>query len=116
VDISAFTGISFWAKGGPGTGTTLASGPLVNLLMPTTLPTQFGGDCTVGCNDYYNVQPTLTEQWKKYSFTWSQFSQMGFGTPVPFTNKNVVGLSFVFLGTPAGTAFDFWVDDIELYN
>jgi len=47
VDVSAFAGISLWAKGGPGTGTSLASGPRFNLLVPATLPVQFGGTCAV---------------------------------------------------------------------
>jgi hypothetical protein len=114
VDISAFRGISFWAKGGPGTGTTLANGPRLNLLVPATLPAQFGGSCLVSCNDYHNVQLTLTEQWKQYSFTFSQFSQMGFGPQVPFNAKDVLGFNFVFLGAAGGVGFDFWLDDVEL--
>src|SRR6266478_1593548 len=51
VDLRAFAGISFWAKGGKGTGTSLADGPILDWLTPATLPVQFGGDCTTGCND-----------------------------------------------------------------
>ncbi len=116
VDVSAFAGISLWAKGGPGTGTSLASGPRFNLLMPATLPVQFGGTCTVSCNDYHTVQLSLTEQWQKYSFRWNQFSQQGFGPPVSFNNRNLIGFNFSFLGSASGTAFDLWIDEVELFN
>jgi hypothetical protein len=116
VDVSAFAGISFWAKGGPGTGTTLARGPRLNLLMPETLPAEFGGTCMSTCNDYHNSEVLLTEQWKQYFITWSLFSQYGFGPTVPFDNKKLLGFNLVFLGTNTGTAFDFWLDNVQLFK
>jgi len=62
------------------------------------------------------VQLTLTGQWQKYSFRWNQFSQQGFGTPVSFNNMNLIGFNFSFLGSASGTAFDLWIDDVELFN
>jgi hypothetical protein len=116
VDISAFTGISFWAKGGAGTGMTLADKPRVALVLPTTLPVERGGACTSGCNDHPSAPITLTEQWKQYFVAWTLLQQSGVGTPAPFTDKTVLGFNISFLGVNTGTSFDLWLDSVQLFN
>jgi hypothetical protein len=114
VDLTAFEGLHFWAKGGPGTETTLRDILHVEVLLPSVLGPEAGGDCVVDCYDNYFTTVTLTEEWTEYSVLWSDFGQAGWGAKVPFTLNKVQALQFTTQGTTAGADFDWWLDDIEL--
>jgi len=73
IDISAFTGVSFWAKSAiPGSTVSL------NFILPQAnkfetndagVPTE--GDCQTNCYDYPRVTFTLTTSWSQYAAPFS---------------------------------------------
>ncbi len=117
IDATAFSGISFWAKGGPGTGDTLQSTLSVQIVIPMTLPADnpgAHGECTIGCYDHYKVLQELSEEWQEFSFVWDDMTQSGWGRPVPFTPHRMMTLQFATAVTSTeGISFDFWIDQIE---
>lgn len=101
-DASAFTGISFWAKGSGTTRFVVPSAP--------TTPIMSGGTCpmTMTCTDPHGVDIPLTADWTKYSITWDMLSQK---MPLmTFDPKTMRGAQFKF---SAGVTFDIAVDDVQ---
>jgi hypothetical protein len=113
-DLSAFSGVSFWARGGPGTGDTLASTLQVQVVLPSIIPLEFDGDCVESCYDHYKLNVMLTETWQEFVLPWPNFTQAGWGAPVPFTTDLIKALNFQSLASPEGTGFDWWIDDVRL--
>jgi hypothetical protein len=69
VDVSVFTGVSFWAK-----AATAGSMVSLNFVLPNTnaasandagVPT--GGDCTTNCYNHPRISFTLTADWAQYT-------------------------------------------------
>jgi hypothetical protein len=117
---SAFTGISFRMRAGPGHAVVdSASGtprPVrVKALDAQTTPPTDGGECSAGegqCSNAFGVVlTTLTNDWQSFSFTWDQFEQENWGLLFPEGVQTSKLLAIQFQVT-AGVAFDIWVDDL----
>jgi len=104
-DASAYRGVSFWAKAGPGANH-------VRLKMPDGDTDPDGKVCTECFNDF-GVDLDLTPAWKKYEISFANTSQLqGWGSPHPgsINPKKLYGLQWQ-VNSP-GASYDIWVDDI----
>jgi endoglucanase len=107
-DATQYTGVSFWAKVGPGSIKT------VRLKVPDVNTDPQGKVCTECFNDF-GADLTLTEQWQKYTIPFATMKQMdGWGNPNPPTiNKSkIYGMQWQV--NDRGAAYDVWVDDVRL--
>src|SRR6266496_1082265 len=97
---SAFSGLSFWAKG---------SGTLrVEFAMRSFVPTDRGGSCTSNCWNVYGANtPTLTSNWTQITIPWAGMQREQGGTSPAFNASELMGVSFKGPGT-----FDFWIDEV----
>jgi hypothetical protein len=69
IDISAFTGVSFWAK-----AATAGAKVSLNFVLPSTnaasetdAGVQTGGDCKMNCYNHPRIDFTLTTSWAQYT-------------------------------------------------
>jgi hypothetical protein len=116
-DISAFSGVTFWAKsnGGPVT---------FSLNLTSTTPADQGGDgscsgtAAMQCYDDYtkDITASLGADWKQVTvnFNATDLKQGGWGAKVPLDMTKGFGLQVKFPPpTPdAGLNVDFWLDNI----
>jgi hypothetical protein len=109
-DVSAYTGILFYAK--------IASGAEASMkvLMPTIYSDPDGGKCTGttgpnACNDHFSYQVSpLTTAWAAYQFSFTDLVQQGFGLmQSSFDPTSVYSLQFTLTNK---LAIDLWLDDI----
>ena len=106
-DASKYTGISFWAKVGPGSTKT------VRLKVPDVNTDPDGKVCKECFNDF-GADLTLTDQWKKYTIPFAAMKQMkdwGDPNPANVNKAKLYGLQFQVNDT--GASYDLWVDDLE---
>jgi hypothetical protein len=105
-DASAYTGFSFWARIAEGTTAKMIR---VNLADGDTEAA--GGKCTPPkCDDHFGKWITFTSTWAKYTMTFAEMKQQGFGAPVAaFDASKVYAVQFQ---TKQATTFDVWVDDL----
>ncbi len=104
VNLSAFTGLRFRAKG-PGT-------IRVALAVPEVQSREYGGVCADRCYDSHGKSFTLGDRWETYSVRWDRVEQEGWGAEARFTPSRIVQL--LIKATPRNLPIDFWVDDLEL--
>ena len=107
VDISAFDGITFWAK-----AATAGSKIDVNFVVPetnavATNPALGGGDCTKSCYNHPRKTITLTADWAQYSVA---FADAAGGSAKVTTRIQELG----WLSPDAN--WDFSLDEIQLYK
>jgi len=107
VDISAFDGVTFWAK-----AATAGAKIDVNFVVPETNmvasdPTLGGGDCKTGCYNHPRKTITLTDVWAQYSVA---FADAAGGTARVTTRLQELG----WLSPDAN--WDFSLDEIQLYK
>ena len=115
-DGSAARGITFWARVGDPSVTTLWFGVGDQWSIPS------GGHCDVtietgptACYDVYGTTLELTTEWKRYAVSWGQLGQRSFGLPRP--ELDVAHLYNAHFDMPASaTVFDIWIDDIAFYK
>lgn len=98
-DASSYTGISFWARGSA-TFRAMAvdrySDPAQSL-------------CS-GCYDHFQTPFTPTDTWQRYSFSWQQLKQQGFGDMQPnVCASELLALQFQW---PANARFELCLDDV----
>ncbi len=122
VDISVFTGVSFWAKAGTA-GKTIS----INFVLPETNAVSevtdgginSGGDCVgtgtghVGCYNHPSTSFTLTTDWKQYTapFAGATPGTIPGGTPIS------VGSVIQELGwLSPDVDWDFSLDEIAFYT
>lgn len=106
-DATAYKGISFWAKKGPG------STGAVRLKVPDTNTDPDGKVCQECFNDF-GMDLQLTEQWTQYIVPYVAMSQMkGWGNPRTkgVDTSQVYGIQFQV--NEKGSPFDIWVDEIQ---
>ena len=106
-DFSAYTGVSFYAKG---TG-------LLRMAVATADTHEFY-DCDAmveECSNHYHAPDiTLGSDWTQYSYTWDQLAQPAWGPAKPFDQTKGVSLSFSHLADAGGGPdFDIWLDDLS---
>jgi hypothetical protein len=111
-DLSRYAGITFWARRAPGTASALRFAVTDSATAPR------GGKCRdfvdySTCSDYFGVDLSLSTAFRRYSFTWEELSQEGWGEPHPdsIATSEVYGVRFQ--ADPIED-FDFWIDDIAL--
>jgi hypothetical protein len=109
IDISAFTGVSFWAKAGTA-GSQISLNyvlPQTNMAMENDAGMQLGGDCMTNCYNHPRVTFTLTTKWAQYT---APFAAAAGGTAV-VTNV-IQELAWL---SPDST-WDFTLDEIAFYS
>jgi len=102
-DASDYIGISFWAR---------AAGSLPVRFMVADGNTDADGGVCSNCFDHFGADITLGTDWRRYTFTWWQLAQQGWGDQ--FGVLDIQNLFAFHLQTPANQSFDLWVDDVEL--
>jgi len=102
VDISAFTGVTFWAK-----AATTGSKVAVNFVVPETNAKMDDGDCLSGCYVHPAKTIALTTTWAQYSVT---FAEATGGTAKVKNRIQLLG----FLSPDA--TWDFSLDEIQFYS
>ena len=112
VNASGFSGIRFSAIG---------SG-FVRFFIGTveTNPTTDFGSCQAGCYDGHGLIVPLADSWRTFRVPFSELTQEGWGTPVPFDPAHILALQWSAKpapGTPLPVScFDFWIDDVAFYR
>jgi endoglucanase len=106
-DATQYTGISFWAKVGPG------STKNVRLKVPDVNTDPQGKVCKECFNDF-GADLTLTEQWKKYTIPFAAMKQMdGWGDPNPPTIDKSKLFGVQWQVNDRGATYDVWIDDVR---
>jgi endoglucanase len=106
-DASQYTGVSFWAKVGPG------STKSARLKVPDVNTDPDGKICKECFNDF-GADLTLTEQWKKFTIAFAAMKQMkdwGDPNPASINKSKLYGMQFQV--NDEGAAYDLWIDDIR---
>ncbi|HVR63871.1 MAG TPA: hypothetical protein VMU50_18345, partial [Polyangia bacterium] len=111
VDISAFDGVSFWAKltqtnGGNKAGNQLS----VNFVLPETNAASVGGDCpdaSMKCYNHPRKTITLTTNWTQYTVMFAEAT--GGSASVHGRIQAVAYLS-------PDSAWDYSIDEIQLFK
>jgi hypothetical protein len=108
IDVSAFTGVSFWAK-----AATAGSKISLNFVLPQTnmatendAGVQTGGDCKTNCYNHPRVTFTLTTSWAQYTATFAAAS--GGTAKVGSVIQELAWLS-------PDSDWDFTLDEIAFY-
>src|SRR5690606_31365066 len=108
-DASAYTGISFWAKG---VGTIQFS-----LATADTVPVEDdGGACASSCYDNFAAPSiTLTDTWTEYTYTWDQLKQGGWGAKATLDPAAISKVQWQVSGggTDEGMPFTINLDSIS---
>jgi len=106
-DGTAYKGISFWAKKGPG------STQKVRLKVPDVNTDPDGKVCKECYNDF-GADLVLTDEWRQFIFPYSALKQMkGWGSPhMPAVDSSQM-YAIQFQVNDKGQPFDIWVDDIQ---
>ncbi len=107
-DVSAFDGISFWAKGRGDDHVRFL------IAIPATDAKPGRGDCNpdqVKCNDHPGKALILSSDWAEYTVTWDELAQYGWGEPATFAG---IANSLLWINDGPVQSFDFSVDDVKL--
>jgi len=104
-DLSAYAGISFWAKM-PGSYRQLR----VNLPDAGTDPS--GELCGDACNDHFGADVLLSDEWQHYEIAFGEMQQVGWGLQrEQLTLEAVYSIHFQIA---SGNDVDLWIDDLGL--
>ncbi|WP_437586239.1 hypothetical protein [Sorangium sp. So ce1000] len=108
-DASAYAGITFWAKLGPGSGTSAS----VMISDPGTDPA--GGSCSDKC-DKWQKTLAVTEEWQQFTIPFADLKQGGWGDPAGTDQINAAKLYSIQFQIGQGPKFDLYIDDLGFYN
>jgi hypothetical protein len=103
VDISAFDGVSFWAKAGAANASFE-----VNFVVPETNAAKDGGDCSADCYNHPRTRVELTTAWAQYSVKFNEVSQ---GSS-PVKNR----LQMLAFLVPDAEDWDYSLDEIAWFK
>jgi hypothetical protein len=112
-DARVYDGVYFWARSAGGELTVTFA-----VATRQTLPRNYGGDGTCesvpdACWDHYRKEFLLTPEWRRYSVTWRDLAQSGWGKAAEF---DVAKLGTLLWGAKGQPAFaEFWVDQIGFF-
>jgi hypothetical protein len=109
IDISAFDGVSFWAKAAKGGGSTISLNfvlPQTNMVSMDGMGRPQGGDCTMNCYNHPYVSVTLTADWAQYAVKFSDAA--GSTSRVGRVIQELAWLS-------PDSSWDFSLDEIAFY-
>ena len=108
-DASAYTGITFWAKLGAGSGTAAS----VMISDPGTDPT--GGACSDKC-DKWKMDLAVTEEWQQFTIPFAALKQGGWGDPAGTDEIDASKLYSIQFQVAQAPKFDLYIDDLGFYN
>jgi hypothetical protein len=109
IDISAFDGVSFWAKAAKA-GSTISLNfvlPQTNMVSMDGMGRPQGGDCTMNCYNHPYVSVTLTADWAQYAVKFSDAA--GSTSRVGRVLQELAWLS-------PDSSWDFSLDEIAFYE
>jgi endoglucanase len=105
-DASKYTGITFWAKKGPG------STKNVRLKMPDINTDPDGGICSECFNDF-GADLQFSDEWQKYVILFDDMKQLkGWGSPRKSSIEKGTLYAIQFQVNDKGSNYDIWVDEI----
>ncbi|WP_437522156.1 carbohydrate binding domain-containing protein [Sorangium sp. So ce726] len=107
-DASAYTGITFWAKLGAGSGTSVT----VLISDPGTDPT--GGSCSE-CDAWQKSLP-VTEEWQQFTIPFADLKQGGWGDAAGTDQIDATKLYAIQFQIGIAPKFDLYIDDLGFYN
>ncbi|HEY2903341.1 MAG TPA: hypothetical protein VGL59_22345 [Polyangia bacterium] len=110
VDISAFDGVTFWAKANQAATATNTNKITVNFVIPATNAVSVGGDCpdaSMKCYNHPRSPVSLTMDWAQYSVTFAQAT----GGSAKVMNRIQ---ELAFLGIDPD--WDYSIDEIQFYK
>lgn len=103
-DVGPCTGFAFWAR----TGAEAAS---IRVAAADRYSDESAGECTA-CNDHFGTTVAIDGTWQRYTVSWTQLTQQGFGDPRAFVDETALySLQFLVGG---GVPLDLWLDQVEL--
>jgi hypothetical protein len=112
VDLSAYSGIAFWAR-------TVSGTPLVRVALKDSNTAPEGGVCDESlvsgegaCNDDWGKQINLTPDWQPYTLMFSELRQAGWGAAYDAFEQSAV-YSIQWQVGP-NLEFDLCIDDLVL--
>jgi hypothetical protein len=112
-DASAFCGVSFWAKA--------AAATTLRFRLPDSDTHPVGAVCVDGgpagqaCYDHFSTSAALTPDWKQFTVTFAELTQIGTGyhpADMKLKADQLYGLEWALPG--AAKTFEIWIDDVEL--
>lgn len=99
-DASAYTGITFWARG---------SATQFRAMLVDKYSDPAASLCT-SCYDHFQAAFTPSSEWKRYTFSWKQLKQLGFGEAKPnVCAADLYALQFQWSGSQP---FELCLDDV----
>ena len=99
--VSAFDGVSFWAK-----GTSAADNALrFQVVVAATQAKADGGDCETNCYNHPGKSVTLTADWKQYTIKWADLAG------AVKVNGIILGLNWI----TTGPDYDVSIDEVTLF-
>jgi hypothetical protein len=109
VDASAYTGVTFWAKGSSPAGEIA-----FNLTVNDVEVESKGGLCPdAGPCERPSAKIEITEEWKQYTFKWADFTPgNAAGTPVPGSGDNLYGIDFTLPNDDMSRDLELAIDDV----
>jgi len=109
-DASRYTGISFWAR------TDVGTSPALRVAFPDKDTQPEGGICQTNvtgptqCYDHYGFRLNLTSTWTKYTITFKELSQDGWGLQgSAFDPASLFEIQFQI---SVNATFSMWIDDL----
>lgn len=132
IDVSAFTGISFYVKG-VNTGSEPAGGYTVQFITfdtqnaypatPRTCTTDADGSnvctgtkaggCTAAACDPYTWAGTLPADWTKVTIMWTDLIAPTTGVTAPFNPAKLTSINIPIDASKHGGTVQFYIDDVE---
>ena len=116
-DVSAYKGMTFWARIGETSVNTVRFGIGDQWSRPD------GGHCDLtltsgatACYDTFGSSVTLTTSWQRFVLPFDHLQQRGFGWPEPNGLETTTAMNVEFAIPPSSPVFDIWIDDIALYK
>ncbi|HVY29083.1 MAG TPA: hypothetical protein VHB79_21140 [Polyangiaceae bacterium] len=115
-DASAYIGISFWAKVGAGSDTSLRVRYIGGQTDPRGGVCMASGTVATACYDHFFAPVKLSQDWQHVELLFKDFQQAGVGMSFPsidLTKMYALELFFPGRKTSTGNAFELWVDDLS---
>lgn len=106
-DVSKYKGVSFLAKAGEGSTTSM------RFKMPDVNTDPKGGKCSECYNDF-GIDFAVTNEWTRYTVMFSDLKQgEGWGNPNPLALEVSSVLGMQWQTAASGKDYDLWIDDVS---
>jgi hypothetical protein len=79
-----------------------------------TVPVTSEGTCVGTCWDNFQAPVTFTTSWTQYTLSFSQLTQLPWGTPATFNAAQIMGIEWIINQQP-GATYDLWVGNVSFY-